>query len=121
MTTKKKIILTILLAVLVGVLIFGIVGLIMQIDNTKAIATHEALYRTETVRKYYLGQYYDLISKILLTIIVDFLFILCIIGIWLNWFIPQRFINEYKEKQQERISLKKEEKKKKLQEKLNNL
>lgn len=121
MSTKKKIILTVLLGVLVGVMIFGVVALFMQIDNAKINATSEALYRSEIQRKYCLGQYYDLIYKIIIRIIATCLSLLFILGIWLNWFIPKNLIKDYEKEKEQKIIEKKEAKKKKLQDKINNL
>ena len=94
MTTKRKIILTILLAVLVGVLIFGCIGLCMQIPAAqKRIEGAISPLLIEELK----GNYYEIISKLIFNIIITLLFIATIIGIWANWFIIKNFTyEEYK-------------------------
>lgn len=101
MTTKKKIILTILLVVLVGVLITWFVGQIYSIKMADINLKNNIQWVNEMstpVDTFYINYYKaELIKEIVKTIFIVFLLFVCIlilINVWNNFIIIKFKVNQ---------------------------
>lgn len=108
MTTKKKIILTVVLAVMVGVLITWFVGQIYSIKMADINLKNNIQWATETstpVDAFYINYYKaELIKEIVKTIFIVFLLFVCVltlINVWNNFIIIKFKVNQTLDKRKD--------------------
>ena len=121
MSTKKKIILTILLAVLVGVGVYCVVVDIQSIVNVVKYLKYTKQYFPESYNETYSREIYLTIHICLRLVCICFLFGFCIIKILSLWKLTQKieysykdYLKDKKDKQEKRKEIKKEKLLKKL-------